>query len=101
RERAIGYMQTQVGIITSERVARRVVRELRLAEHPRARRAYEDSGYEGPIEDWLAQSLLKRLKVTTSQSNIIHVTVGAGEPRLAADIANAFARIYIDTVLAL
>ena len=101
RERAIGYMQTQVGIITSDRVARRVVRELRLAENPKARESYEDSGYEGPIEDWLAHSLLKQLKVNTSQSNIINVTASAGDPKLAADIANAFGRIYIDTVLSL
>src|SRR3990170_1846683 len=51
----IGYLQTQVDILTSEKVARKVVRDLKLAESPAARAAYEKAeGGAGSIEDWLA-----------------------------------------------
>jgi chain length determinant protein EpsF len=101
RERAVGYLQTQMGIITSDKVARKVVQDLRLAERPKIREAFEKSEYQGPIEEWLAQGLLRGLKVETSQSNIISVTSSSGDPKLAAEVANAFGRRYIDTVLEL
>ncbi len=66
RER-IGYMQTQMDIITSARVARKVVQDLKLAESPASREAFEkEAGGTGPIENWLAENLLRRLKVETS-----------------------------------
>ena len=56
RER-IGYMQTQMDIITSERVARKVVQDLKLAENPSTRAAFEEqAGGKGSIEDWLVES---------------------------------------------
>ncbi len=63
----IGYLQTQVDILTSEKVARKVVRDLKLAESPTVREAYEDEAAgAGSIEDWLAQKLLRYLKVETA-----------------------------------
>jgi chain length determinant protein EpsF len=99
RERAVGYLQTQMGIIKSDKVARKVVQDLRLAERPKVRESFERSEYQGPIEEWLAQGLLRGLKVETSQSNIINITYSSGDPKLAADVANAFGTRYIDTVL--
>ena len=101
RER-INYMQTQMGIIGSAKVAQAVVRDLKLAEDPKAREAFaKQAATRGTIEEWLAAGLLQSLKVETSQSNIINVHVTAGDPVRAARIANAFARTYMDITLEL
>lgn len=100
RER-LGYMQTQMGIITSEKVARKVVQDLKLADNPKVREAFEEANFPGSIEDWLIAALLEQLKVETSQSNIITVTFAAEDARTASQVANAFAKTYIDTVLEL
>lgn len=94
------YLQTQMEIITSKRVARKVVQDLKLAESPSARAAFEAGG-EGSIEDWLIEALLKKLKVETSQSSIINVTFSSSDPRFSARVADAFAKAYIDTMLEL
>src|SRR6267378_3621283 len=101
RER-IGYMQTQMDIITSERVARKVVQDLKLAESPASRAAFEkEAGGTGTIENWLVENLLRRLKVETSQSSVIQVSFSSADPRFSALVTNGFAKAYIDTILEL
>jgi len=101
RER-IGYMPTQMDIITSERVARKVVQDLKFAESAVTRAAFEEAtGGEGSIEDWLVENLRKKLKVETSQSNVIQISYSSAEARFSALVANAFAKAYIDTMLEL
>lgn len=101
RER-VAYIQTQVDILTSEKVARKVVRDLRLADSGWARERYPgDDRSPGSIEDWLVERLLEWLKVETSQSNIINASFSFGDPEVAAQLANGFAKAYIDTVLEL
>jgi len=98
----IGYLRTQVDIITSEKVARRVVRDLKLTESPAARAAYEEAAPgAGSIEDWLVENLLRYLEVETSQSSVIHMSFSSKDPRFSATVANAFARAYLDTTLEL
>jgi chain length determinant protein EpsF len=97
----LSYLQTQMDIITSKRVARKVVQDLKLAENPSTRADFEKAGGYGSIEDWLVESLLSKLKVETSQSSIIQVTFSSADPRHSAGIANAFAKAYIDTMLEL
>ena len=100
RER-VNYIQTQMGIITSSKVAQSVVRDLKLAEDPKAREAFARAGTGGSIEEWLAAGLLQAVKVETSQSNIISIHVTSSDPRHAARVANAFAQTYMDTTLEL
>jgi chain length determinant protein EpsF len=98
----IGYLQTQVDILTSEKVAHKVVRDLKLAESPSARAAYQEAAPDGgSIEDWLAQNLLRYLKVETSQSSVIRVSFSSRDPRFSATVANAFSKAYLDTTLEL
>jgi chain length determinant protein EpsF len=98
----LSYLQTQLEIITSKRVAGKVVQDLKLAENPSLRAAFEKAASgRGTIEDWLAEELLIRLKVETSQSSIIRVTYSSADPRLSAQVADAFAKAYIDTMLEL
>jgi chain length determinant protein EpsF len=100
RER-IGYMQTQTDILTSERVARRAVRDLELAQDPALREAFAESGATGSIEAWLAETLRRKLEIDTSQSNVIGLRYGSPDPELAARVVNGFAQAYIDTMLEL
>ncbi|HEX8963124.1 MAG TPA: GNVR domain-containing protein [Rhodocyclaceae bacterium] len=102
RERA-GYMQTQVDIITSPKVAQRVVRELNLQDDPAALAKVGADGFNPhgttPIEEWVADRLLKQVKVDTSSSSVVQLSFAAGDPELAAKVANAFAKSYVNTVL--
>src|SRR5215831_7225702 len=97
----LGYMQTQVDIIQSPRVARQVVQDLRLNEGDAIRAAYRKAGSPGVLDDWIAQGLLSKLKVDVSQSSVIAVTYSANNAKFAALVANAFAKAYLDTALKL
>jgi protein tyrosine kinase modulator len=101
RERA-GYIYTQVDLLQSGRVAARVARDLKLAQKPGVREAYErDAGGVVSIDDWIAAGLLEELKVDTSASSVITLTYTSSDPQKAADVANAFARAYLQTTLEL
>jgi len=101
QERA-SYLQTQLDIITSEKVARKVVDDLKLAQRAVSANALEDvAKHGGSIEDKLVEVLLQDLKVDTSQSSVIRLSVSSREARYSAEVANAFAKAYIDTMLEL
>lgn len=101
RERT-GYLQTQLDLIQSGRVAKRVVRDLKLAQMPGMREDYErDTGGMGTLEDWASAQLLKKLKVEAAASNVITVSFGSPNARFSADVANGFVRAYLKTALEL
>src|SRR5438128_12449780 len=57
----LSYLQTQMDIITSRKVTRKVVQDLKLAESPSTRADFEhEQRGKGAIEDWLIESLLKK-----------------------------------------
>lgn len=98
-----GVMATQVDVIQSDRVAVRVVRNLRLADNAQIRSQWQaDTGGLGSIEQWIGQSFQKSLEVKPSrESNVINVTYRAPDPRFAAALANAFVQAYLEVVLEL
>jgi chain length determinant protein EpsF len=101
RERA-GWVYTQVDLIQSGKVAGRVVRDLKLAAQPGMREAFEkDTGGAGSYEDWIGQNLLEKLKVDTGASNILIIKYSSEDPKKAAQVANAFAKAYLETALEL
>lgn len=97
------FMATQVDIIQSDRVAQRVVRNLKLAENPQIRQQWQDdTGGQGSIELWLSETFKKKLDVRPSrESNVIAVSYSAPDPRFAAVLANSFVQAYLDTALEL
>jgi len=97
----LSYLQTQMDIITSRRVAGKVVRDLRLADQPALRAAFAKATGGGSIDDWLVDDLLRNLKVDTSQSNVIQLSFSSRDPAFAAAVANGFAKAYVDTMLEL
>jgi chain length determinant protein EpsF len=94
-----GYIATQVDIISSERVAQRVVKLLKLDQSPESVQQWRDStGGQGDMTVWLGTKLQKTLSVTPSRdSSVIEISVTWTDPTNAAIFANAFAEAYIDT----
>jgi chain length determinant protein EpsF len=100
-ERA-AYVATQIELIQSGRVATQVARDLNLAQNPDLREAWQDdTGGVGPIDVWIGNLLLQRLKVTNSVSNLVTIEYTNKSPKVAANIANGFAKAYLDVVLEL
>lgn len=95
------FMATQVDVIQSDRVATRVVRNLKLNENPQIRAQWlQDTGGEGNVEAWLAERLQGNMDVRPSrESNVISISYKAPDPRFAAGLANAYVQAYIDVTL--
>jgi polysaccharide biosynthesis transport protein len=96
-----GFMATQVDIIQSDRVAQRVVRNLKLSENPQIRQQWQDETKgQGSIESWMGNLFQRSMDVVPSrESSVISVNYRAPDPRFAAALANAFVQAYIDTSL--
>jgi chain length determinant protein EpsF len=97
------YLATQVDIIQSHSVARGAVDLLKLAESAAAKEQYmEKTEGRGHIRDWLADRLVKYLKVEPSrESSVINISYSGSEPRFSAAVANAIVQSYINTNLEL
>lgn len=97
------FMATQVDIIKSDRVAQRVVRNLKLTDNPQVRQQWlDDTKGEGSIEAWLGNSFQRNMEVVPSrESSVINVSYKAPDPRFASGLANAFVQAYVDTSLEL
>jgi chain length determinant protein EpsF len=101
RERT-GYLQTQLDLLMSPRVAKRAIRDLKYTQTPGIREQYErETGGLGTIEDWAVTNLQKKLKADAGASNVVTVSYGSPDPKFSADVANAFAKAYVDTSLQL
>lgn len=95
------YMATQVDILLSDRVARRVVSNLKLSENEQVRQQWmEATQGVGSFDGWLGGYVKEGLNVQPSrESNLINVSYTSPDPRFAAAIANAFVQAYLDTTL--
>ena len=100
------YINTQSDVITSERVARKVVKALKLDQDPNTRKKWlEKTGGQGDITGWVARGLLvgKRVVVApasggaTRQTNVIEITVKSSDANMASALANGFAQAAIET----
>ncbi len=102
-----GYMATQVDVIGSHNVARKVLErlkhsKLKLSDIPKMQKDFEKAGNMGDIRDTAADLILKDLEIRPSrESNLIQIDFTSRDPQLAANIANAFADAYIQTSIEL
>lgn len=96
-------LATQVEIIKSDRVAQKVVKNLKLDEDPTAKEQWLASTQgKGRLEVWLANGLTRGLSALASRdSTIISISFTAADPVFAATVANAFAQAYIDATIEL
>lgn len=97
------YISTQMDIIRSERVALKVVKELKLDDNKQLRSIWQaKTGGMGSFPNWITDLLLDNLDVRpTKDSSVISVSYVGADPTFAAAIANAFVDAYIDTSLEL
>lgn len=94
-----GYMATQVDVLQSSAVARKVIERLQLAGKPELREDWQsDTGGRGDFEGWLVEQLGKYLTVRPSRdSGAVTVSYRAADPAFAAAMANAYVQAFIDT----
>jgi len=101
RERA-GYIFTQMEVIQSGKVAQKVVRDLKLNQDAAWREDWDkDTGGVGSLDEWIGDRLLEKLKVDSGASNILYVKYSSNDAKKAAAVANAFAKAYLETALAM
>ena len=98
-----GSMGTQVDVIKSDRVARKVVKMLRLDESPTMKNRWMEGALgKGKLDLWIAGLLQKGLTVTPSRdSNLINIAYRGADPAFVAAVANAYAQAYIEAVIEL
>ncbi len=96
-------MSTQIEIINSDRVAQKVVKNLKLDENPTVKEQWlESTQGKGRLEVWMADRLKRGLSAQPSRdSTIISISFTAADPVFAATVANAFAQAYIDATIEL
>ncbi len=93
-----GYIATQIDVVSSHNVARKVVEKLKLSANPQMQKDFANAKSTGDIEDWIADVLLKNLEIRpSSESSVMQVDFTFIDPQFAAAIANAFAEAYIQT----
>lgn len=95
-------LASQEEIIRSERVTRAVIETVGFDTDPHLRASWEQSsGGRGRFEDWLTQSLLRRVTVIPSRrgDNIITIQYRSFSASEAAAVANAFAKHYADAAI--
>lgn len=90
------YTATQVDIIVSKSVALRVVDRLELADKAEYKETFiSEAGGAGNIRDWIADSLVKKLKaIPAREGSVIKIQFSHANPEFAADASNAFASEY-------
>ena len=97
-----GSMTTQEDIIRSDRIAQKVVRNLKLDENALVKQQWrEATDGRGRLEVWLGELLQKQLNVIPPRrdSNILTIEYTAVDPGFAAAVANAFAQAYVQTTV--
>lgn len=95
------FLATQVEIVKSINVARKVVNNLGLNKNPELQTRFAEVGNNNTSFDvWLGYALLQNIQVTPSrQSSIIYITYKSNDPIQSAQLANAFAEAFVQTNL--
>jgi succinoglycan biosynthesis transport protein ExoP len=95
---APAYMTTQLEVVRSDRVARSVVKALKLDEVPQVREDWmEATEGKGDMVAWLAEGIVRKLDVVPSrETNVINISYSARDPNFAAAMTNAFMKAYIE-----
>lgn len=91
------FLQTQVDILHSRDLARRVIQKLNLPENEEFKAKGADSTPENVREVQLVNNFQRRYDVNVGrQTRVVSVTFDAYSPKLAADVANALSQEFID-----
>ena len=94
-----GYIATQTDIITSPKVAIKVVDKLKLTENKVVLDKFnKETEGKGDIKAWVAELLLQNIDAQPSRdSSVVEISFNGADPDFAATIANGFAEAYQET----
>ncbi len=91
------FLQTQVDILHSRDLARRVIQKLNLPENEEFKAKGAENSPENVREVQLVNNFQRRYDVNVGrQTRVVSVTFDAYSPKLAADVANALSQEFID-----
>ncbi|MDQ3011073.1 MAG: polysaccharide biosynthesis tyrosine autokinase [Acidobacteriota bacterium] len=91
------FLQTQVDILHSRDIARRVIQKLNLPDNDEFKMKGADAVPENVREVQLVNNFQRRYDVAVGrQTRVISLTFDAYSPKLAAEVANTVASEYID-----
>ena len=96
-------INTQIEILRSDRVAQRVISNLKLAELADMRSAWASAKSGLTIQEWLTETIENGLdpKVSAPGSNVINIAYRSSDPRFASMIANAYVQAFLETSIEL
>ena len=96
-------INTQIEILRSDRVAQRVVQNLKLADLADMRAAWASAKSGLTIQEWLTDLVETGLdpRVISPGSNVINIGYHSADPRFAATVANAYVQAYLETSIEL
>ena len=96
-----GYLDTQAEIAASHNVALKVIDNLGLDKYDDIKQSYmKGTGGTGNIRDWLADVLIRNMRVTPGrESSTLTIKYSGESSKFAALMANGFAQAYMNTLL--
>ena len=96
-------INTQIEIIRSDRVAQRVIQNLKLADLADMRAEWASAKSGQTIQEWLTELIENGLdpKVSSPGSNVINIGYKSADARFAATVANAYVQAYLETSIEL
>ena len=96
-------INTQIEIIRSDRVAQRVIQNLKLADLADMRSTWASAKSGQTIQEWLTELIENGLdpKVSSPGSNVINIGYKSADARFASTVANAYVQAYLETSIEL
>ena len=96
-------LNTQIDILRSDRVAQRVVQNLKLADLADMRSAWASAKTGMTLQEYLVDFVEAGLdpKVSNPGSNVINIGYKSPDARFAATVANAYVQAYMETSIEL
>jgi chain length determinant protein EpsF len=96
-------INTNIEILRSDRVAQRVIQNLKLADLADMRSAWASAKSGLTIQEWLTETIENGVdaKVNSPGSNVIMISYRSSDPRFAATIANAYVQAFLETSIEL
>ncbi len=93
------YTKTQTEMVTSQQVARMVVKDLRWNSDPSIQKAFRESGGQD-FETWAAERVMAGANADLIQgSNILEITYSSSSPSEAKRVADGLLKAYQDMTL--
>jgi len=90
-----GYMATQMDLVQSDRVARRVISLLDLSHDSGWQQAWQEAtGGQGEFESWVSEQMVRKLDIQpTRESGVMSITFTALDPVRAASTGSSAVRV--------